>query len=189
MAGDESLVAEIRENAQRTDDVTRLMQAETEREQQQSTSRVVRDEEWYDTREIQQKSAHHERIAAMKVRFPGAGRWQHVQWHTQISEAITGMTPKRFSEVTGAPAKSRRDYYSSKMLHMVAIMDISATDMFNSRQELPTWKLVQNEFKTLCEETTNFSKQIGIHGGELNHVPERPVLTYTQAVRQRTITN
>ena len=78
MAGDESLVAEIRENAQRTDDVTRLMQAETEREQQQSTSRVVRDEEWYDTREIQQKSAHHDRIAAMKGRFPGAGipRWR-----------------------------------------------------------------------------------------------------------------
>ena len=189
MAGDESLVAEIRENAEKTDDVTRLMQAQTERESGSSSRVASRDDEWYDTREIQQKSAHHDRIKAMKLRFPGAGLWQHIQWHTSISEAVTGMTPKKFSEATGAPAKKRRDYYSSKMLHMVAIMDITATNMFESRQELPTWKSVQNEFKTLCGDTTDFSKRIGIHGSELNHVPERPVLTHAQAMRERMIPN
>ena len=194
MAGDETLVEEIRENAERTDDVTRLMQAETEREQnasgRQSTSGViVRDEEWYDTREIQQKAAHHERVAAMKVRFPGAGPWQHIQWHKQISEAITGMTPQKFSQATGAPAKKRRDYYSSEMLHMTAVMDLRATKMFRSRERLPTWKLVQDEFKVLCEDTNGFSKKISIHGGELNHAPERPVLTYKKAMARNLILN
>jgi hypothetical protein len=179
LAGDETLVAEIRENAQRTDDVTQLMQAETRQE---------RDEEWYDTREIHQKAAHHDRVKAMKLRFPAAGSWQHIDWNVKISEAVTGMKPKQFSEVTGAPAKNRRDFYSSEQLHTVAIMDLRAKKMFEAREKLPTWKSVQEEFATLADSTTNFSKDVGIHGSELSTPPERPVLTFKKAL-QRTITN
>ena len=184
MSGDESLVAEIRDNAQRTDDVTQLMQATTEREQQPVQPGPIRgrDEDWYVVRELKQKAVHHQRQAAMKRRFPGAGKWQYIQWNVALSETVTGYKPKDFSRVTGAKKNDRRSYYSIKQLHMLSIMDHSGIEFFENPTELPTWKSVQDDFKGLCDETREFSKKIKIHGGHFKNPPPRSVLTYKKAI-------
>ena len=168
-------------------EAAQLMQVQTEREQQQQPTTTVgpireRTEDWYIVRELKQKSVHHQRQAAMKRRFPNAGRWQYIQWNVALSQAVTGYKPKQFSQKTGAPAAHRRSYYSLKQLHMLSIMDHTGIEFFENQEEMPTWKRVQEEFKMLCDETHKFNRRIKIHDGHHTAPPARPILSYKKAV-------
>lgn len=185
LAGDATLIPEILDNSLRTDSVSQLMQEANggpSRRQRQRAVDPLRSEAWYGTRELRSKPFHIQRSEKMKETFPGLTTHDFCQWNKKVGESVTGLSPKEFSEKTGAPKRNRRDYYNTWGLATQTWLDSTAMGFMESGK-------MQNfeDYKEQFNEIADMIKNFGEKNKLFEHLPEKPtrqVLTAREALAE-----
>lgn len=190
LAGDETLIDEIVENSLRTDTVSQLMQeaatAGPSRQRRNAITPVdpYRSDIWYASRETRSKPRHHVRSQLMKEKFPELKQKDYREWNSKICKTVTGMSPKEFSELTGAKKHNRRDFYNTWGLATQSWLDSTAVE-FMENENIKDFK----EFKEGFDEIATLMENLGKKKNLFQALPEKPLRKILTAQKALEIEN